>query len=473
MTRIMLLALLLTGCTPKQVSPPEPAVSTSEVPVPGPPKAFTPAAPVQGELSNGIPVYVVEQPSLPLVSVRLLLPTGTSNDPVDKAGRTTLGTSMLDEAAGPRTSLEQAAALDAIATSVGIGSGRESTTLYIDTHRDTLAEALPLAADALLRPAFLADDFERVHQQHISGLRSALDNNSVVAGLVGSAQWWGAEHPYGIPSRGSLTTAGGLTLQDLREWHSQEIHAGGAAIVVVGDVAAADVTALLDRHFGSWEARSRAAREFVAPQAASGVVLVDKPGASQTVISIILPGQGVADPQRAELDAVRTILGGSFTSRLNRRLREELGYTYGARMSVTRFLHGGTMGAGASVRTDATADALSEFMQLLRAARDRGVSAQEAHRGRAQMITSAVDGAETRSGLAAVLGSEIIDGRSPDQIAAYLARVDALDADAISAAARAIDPDKALVILVGDRAEIEPSLIEKGFEPRLVELPEE
>ncbi|TVQ88806.1 MAG: insulinase family protein [Deltaproteobacteria bacterium] len=471
MTRLVFLALFAIACAPKQA--PAPPSTDQVVPVPGPPKAFTPAPPVQRALGNGIPVFVVEQPSLPLVSVRLLLPTGTSNDPVDQAGRASLGTAMLDEAAGPRSALEQAAALDAIATSVGISAGRESTTLYLDTHRDTLAEALPLAADALLRPGFLEADFARVHQQQLSGLRSALDNNTVVAGLVGASQWWGQEHPYGLPTQGSLATVQPLTLEDLRAWHAQEIHAGGAAIVVVGDVRADEVTGLLDEHFGSWVSQPRAAKELPAPSAPTGVVLVDRPGSSQTVISILMPGRGVDDPQRAEIDAVRTILGGSFTSRLNRRLREELGYTYGARMSVARYHQGGTLGAGASVRTDATADALVEFMKLLRAAQRDGVTGQDAHRGRALMITSAVDQAETRSGLAAAYGSEILQGRSPADLATYLAQVDALDQQAITQAAVSIAPEQALVVLVGDRAQIEAPLRELGFEDlRIVVYPQ-
>lgn len=461
--RLILLAVVLGACA--KSAPVESTVSADQVavPVPGPPAVAPAPDPVRTELTNGVPVYTVAAPSLPLVSVRLMLPTGSIDDPADRQGLAALTTRMLSESAGSRSAIEQAAALDALAADLDFSVGRESLILQLDVHRDALADALPLAADALLRPAWSPDDFARVESQHISSVQAALDNNSVVAGRVADAQWWGPEHPYGRPHDGTVASASDTLITHLKAWHTEHIHAGGAAFVVVGAVEPDQATELLDAHFGSMPATARSKRELAAPVATEGVAIVDRPGSSQTVISVVLPGEGANDPQRAPIDAVQTILGGSFTSRLNRRLREELGYTYGARMSVTRYRHGGVISVRVSVRADATADALVELLALLRAAQTDGVTAAEAARGRAQLITSAVDSSETRAGLAEVLVAELASGHTPDALGAYLQQVDALEAKSVSRAASTVRTGAASIVLVGDRAEIEGELVGRGF----------
>jgi zinc protease len=461
-----LLLLAFVACGPRK------APVAVGAPVAGAPVVAKAPEVVRTALSNGVPVYTVADPSLPLVSVRLTIPVGSVHDPDGLEGTAELVGRMLGESAGGRSSIEQAAALDALAAELGFGIGRESMSMRLDVHADALADALPLAADALLRPAMLTDDFDRVKAQHLAGLASSFDNNATVASLVGARAWWGEAHPYGRPHDGTPVSVRAIQLDRVRAWHAEHAHFGGAAFVVVGATTPQAITAALDLRFGEVEARARAAVAAPPPQGAPGIVLVDRPGASQTVVSVLMPGRGADDALRAEVDAVRTILGGSFTSRLNRRLREELGYTYGARMSVTRYLGGGMIGAGASVRADATGDALVELIGMLRAARKKGVTADEADRGRAQLITGAVDAAETRAGLAGLLMRELADGRDPAALGGWLTAVDALDARRIAPAAATIDPDRAVIVLVGDGATVRAQLAERKLgPPREVEAP--
>lgn len=465
-----LFGLALVACPPAPAPAddlaPSPPVETGfpERPTPGAPAVFTPPTPTSAQLPNGIAVHVVSDDSLPLLSVRLVLPTGAVDDPAGKYGLGALGASMLSEGAGERTALEQAAALDGLASKLSFQSGRETLTMALDTHRDRLAEALPLAADALLRPRFDDDDWSRVHDQHLNGLLSAQDNPVRVAGLVSARQFFGADHPYGTPADGTVESAKAVSLADARSWHADNVHAGGAAFVVVGDVKAAEVTALLEQHFGAWEARERPAREFPAAAAGARKIIVDKPGSSQTVVSVLATAPPSTAPGRAALDVGRTIMGGSFTSRMNRRLREELGYTYGARMSVRRMRHGGYISSGASVRGDATADSVAELTALLGAAASEGFTEAEIGRGRAQNLTDIVDSAETRSGLASLYASEIAGGRTPADVASWLKELDSIDAATAKAAASAFDPASSMIVLVGDWSVIEAPLAEKGFE---------
>jgi len=460
--------LALVGCKKTETEAPADtptAAAFPDRPEPGPPQAYTPPAPIVTELSNGVPVYTVHDPSLPLVSVQLTVPTGAAMDPDGKAGRAALGASMLGEGAGGRTALEQASALESLAASLRFGLRREATTLSLDVHRDRLAEALPLAADALLRPNLAEDDWNRVHKQHLTLLEASLDDNRQVAANVGRLRWWGADHPYGSPSDGTPASAESVSLDDVKTWHTSELHAGGAAFVVVGAVDSEQATSLLEEQFGTWEAQERPAIEIDGPERPTGILLVDRPGSTQTVFNVVMLGQtsDVSD-ERAPLDVASVIMGGSFTSRLNRRLREELGYTYGARMGLGRMQGGGVIRIGTSIRGDATADALKELVSLLESARDDGFSPAEVARGRAQVISNVVDSVETRSGLAGTLLDELIAGRSVTDLGDWIASVDTVEQEAVNVAGNALDPVGALIVLVGDRSAIEGPLKELGFE---------
>lgn len=460
------LVLALAGCPKKNVVDVDPGAVVPEFPdkpEPGAPAVFTPATPTRTELANGIPVYTVSDDSLPLVSVRLVLPTGANRDPSGKYGRATLGSSMLGEGAGERTALEQAAALDVLAANLSIGAGRESTHLSLDVHADRLADALPLAADALLRPRFDKGDWERVKDQHINGLQARLDDNGTVSRVVANRQWWGQEHPYGTPALGTVETATSLTLADVKAWHGSELHAGGASFVVVGAVSSEQATTLLDTHFGAWQAKERSAVEQAAPVGGSKRIFVDRPGATQTVVRVVLPTDGAAAESRAPLDVVSTVMGGSFTSRLNRRLREELGYTYGARMRVDRMRDGGTISSYANIRGDATAHAVTEFVRLLDQGATEGFTADEVARGRAQILTDVVDNAETRAGLASAYADELEVGRAPADIASWLSSLDTVSEAQVDAAGKALATEGAMIVLVGDKDKVGPALAEAGF----------
>ncbi|MFK7928434.1 MAG: M16 family metallopeptidase [Myxococcota bacterium] len=455
-------AVVLTGCA-KKVDLPAAAAAFPALPVPGAPALFQPPTPVKTALANGVPVYTVSDPSLPLVSVRLVLPTGSVDDPGELYGLASLGGSMLGESSGERSALEQAAAVEAQAASVSFAVGRETLQMSVFSHSDRIEKVLPLAADALLRPAMAEDDWTRVHQQHVTGVKAALDSNGVVGGLVADRLWWGAEHPYGAPSDGTVATAEAVSLKRVKEWHTTHVHAAKAAFVVVGDVTPERATKMLDEHFGSWKAAKRPARSVGAAAATTGMVIVDRPGSTQTVVSVVLAGQDDAATARAPLDVVQTVMGGSFTSRLNRRLREELGYTYGARMRVVRRAAGGTIQASSAVRGDATADALKELLGMLTAASSEGITTEEVARGRAQVITRTVDRVETRGGLASTLAGEIASGRQPSDLASWVQSLDSLEPGVIGSASAMLDPKDSLIVLVGDLKAIEADLKAAGF----------
>lgn len=462
----VLMLMLLAGCatTSTPVANPEPTPSL-ERPIPGEPPVFTPAVPEVGSLPNGTPVHVLADPTLPLVSLRLTIPTGSAFDPPGQYGMAAMSAAMLGESAGDRTSLEQAAALSGLAADLNFRMGRDTFWMSLDCHRDRFAEALKLAADALLRPALAEADWNRVREQHLNGVKAAMDDNRSVAGVVAARQFWGAAHPYGTPHDGTVETAEVVALQQVADWLDAQVHAGGATWVVVGDVDVVGVTKQLEAAFGAWEAKPRAAREFPAAAGEAGLVIVDRPGSTQTVFDLVHAGQVASEPNRGPLDVARVIMGGSFTSRLNNRLREQLGFTYGARMYVNRRTHGGTVSSGASIRADATADALVEFRSLWGAAAETGFTEAEVSKGRSQLLSGMAGRAETRASLANLYAGEVSLGRDPAGIGAYLKTLPGVDKAAADAVAKEyLVADDAVIVLVGDLAAIEGPLREKGVD---------
>ncbi|MFT7518458.1 MAG: zinc protease [Kiritimatiellia bacterium] len=460
----LMCAVALTACAGPSVAPGlVVAAEFPDRPTPGEPAAFTPVAPQELQLSSGMKVFVLADDSLPLVSLRLMVPTGSANDPSDKPGLGSLGAAMMSEAAGERTSLEQAAALNALAASAGASLGRERLILSLDCHADEFDDVLPLVADAWLRPAMSKDDWSRVHDQHINGLKASLDNNGVVARRVAFSTWFGGEHPYGTPSSGTVSSLQSISLADVQAWHGAQVHAGGASIVIAGNVDKDTIVETLNAHFGQWDVSERAVVEVQKASAPTGLFIVDRPGSAQTSIQVLANGPTASQGDRVPLDAVRVIMGGSFTSRLNRRLREELGYTYGARMSVHRHLHAGVVQSAALVRTDATAHSLQEFTRLWQEAHDTGFSGEELAKARGQMVTGAVDAAETRAGLAQLYADELAAGRSPSAVTEYVASMAKVDKDVISASSTTwLDPKTAMVVMVGDLKVIGPELTKSG-----------
>jgi zinc protease len=437
-------------------------VALPPVPTIGAPPAWSPPAPELLTSAGGWPIYVRRDPTLPLVSLRIQVAIGAADDPIDRWGLASLAAGMLGESAGDLDALERAAALDRLAAKHAVVAGRDWTTVALEVHRDRFAAALPHVADTLLRPRLDEDDWDRVQRRHVTSVRQALDDNNLVAAGVTARLILGEAHPYGHNTQGTVATTTAATLDDVRRY-LDGFHSGDAAIVVVGAVDDAALAALDDALKG-WTGLPRPDRDWPELRARPGRWFVDSPGSAQTVIRACGPGPAGPDPTLAAAELARIVLGGSFTSRLNRRLREEKGYTYGARVSLQQFAHAGIALASASVQADATADATVDLLAVLALARDKGFEDVEVERAKAQALTDLVETAESRAALAGTYMQEIEAGRDPLGVADGARQLLATTSEQMHAAARQwLDPDRMGLILVGDAASAIPALEARGL----------
>ena len=413
-------------------------------------------------LSNGVPVWLVEAHEVPLVQVTLLLKSGSSDDPAGKYGLASLTAAMLDEGAGSRSALEIADEIDFLAADLATNSSFDASTVRLGVPVARLSQALSVMADVTLRPTFPDAELERVRQERLTDLLQARDDAATVAPMAFARQLFGPSHRYGTGAVGTATTIKDFTTSDLKSFHAAAYQAANATLIVVGDLTADSVMPQLETQFGSWRAGSTAPGRTTVPMAPQPaqrqIVLVDMPGAEQSQVRIGWVGVPRSAPDYFPLQVLNTILGGSFTSRLNQNLREAHGYSYGASSRFDMRLSAGPFFAGAGVQTDKTAEALREFFNELTAI-GKPIPADELAKAKNYVAFGFPSNFETIGDFSAQIEQQVVYGLPDSYYADYVKNIQAVTAEAVAkAAATYIQPQRFLVVVVGDRKAIEPGI---------------
>jgi predicted Zn-dependent peptidase len=437
------------------------AQDRSKPPELGPPPQLDLPAIQKRALSNGLPVWVVETHEVPVVQVNLVTLAGSGDDPPQNYGLASLTAAMLDEGAGARSALEIADAIEFLGASLSTTSSFDASAVRLHVPVDKLAEALPVMADVALRPSFPEAELNRLRQERITALIQARDEPESIAPMAFARLLYGPTHRYGTGAAGTRATLEAMTVADLKGFHAAYYQPSNATLVVVGDITAEEAVAQLEKQFGGWKngAPVRRAAVAAAPQRPAGeIVIVDKPGAEQSQIRLGWIGVARDTPDYFALQVLNTILGGSFTSRLNQNLREKNGYAYGAGSRFDMRLAAGPFFAAAGVQTDKTAEALREFFNELSGI-TRPVPDDELAKAKNYIVLGFPSEFESTGDLSARL-EELIVYKLPDSyFEQYVPRIRAVTADDVQkAAARYVQPSRFTVMVVGDRKTIEPGV---------------
>jgi predicted Zn-dependent peptidase len=411
-------------------------------------------------LSNGLPVWLVESHEVPLVQINLVLEAGAGDDPAGKFGLASLTAAMLDEGAGSRSALELADAVESLGASLTTTSSFDASAVRLNVPVSRLKAALPLMADVVLRPTFPDAELNRLRQERLTALLQAKDDPASVAPMAFARTVFGAIHRYGTGITGTEATLNGFTVQDLKSFHASTYQPGNATLLVVGDVTADAIVPLLEMQYGSWKG-TKAPRRPVpqATQLTQGqVIIVDMPGAEQSQIRIGWVGVPRSTPDYFTIEVLNTILGGSFTSRLNQNLREKNQYSYGASSRFDMRLSAGAFQAGAGVQTDKTAEALREFFNELNGIL-KPVGAEELSKARNYVTLSFPSEFETSGDLSSKMEEMVVYGLPDRYFGQYTDNIRVVTAAAVqNAAVTYIQPGRFAVVVVGDRRVIEPGI---------------
>ena len=434
----------------------------SKPPALGPAPALNPPQLQKRQLANGLPVWIVEMHEVPVVQVNLIVLSGTADDPAGKYGIASLTTAMLTEGAGSRTSLEIADAIDFLGADLSASSAIDSSAIRLHVPVARLADALPIMADVALRPTFPKDELERLRQQRLTSLIQSRDDAATIAALAFSRVVYGPAHRFGTAALGTGETIKGFTVDDLRAFYAATFRPDNATMLIVGDVTPDKVLPLAESTFGGWKASGPKPAHPPLPAAPvrtrREIYLVDKPNAPQSQIRIGSIGVPRSTPDYFPIQVANTILGGSFSSRLNMNLRETHGYTYGASSVFDMRIQPGPFFAAAGVQTDKTSEALTEFFKELNGIL-QPVPADELSRARNYVALRFPGSFETTGDISRRL-EEAVTYRLPDNyFSRYIAGISAVTSSDVQRVARTyIQPDKLAVIIVGDRKVIEPGI---------------
>ena len=427
----------------------------AERPQPGAPRSYEFPSVRGDRLANGLSVLVVDLPGRPLVSASLTLTGGVSEEPADKAGATVLAARALTEGTEAHDAIALVEATERLGASVHADAGWDALSVSVDVPADRLAPALELAAEVLLRPTFPEHEVDRLRDERLNDLLQAKADPRRRAEEAFIGTIYAPASPYHRPSGGTRETVEGLTATDLRRTYMGLLDPARATLVVGGDLGDQDVFELAERLFGGWTgpAGPTAAAPIVDTATPRGriVRVVHRPGSVQTEIRIGHRGL----PRRIDdfhaVSVMSAILGGLFNSRLNMKLREEKGYTYGAGAGFDMRRGAGPFSARAAVNTDVTVPAIVDTLAELERMRDTDVADAELAAARDFLIGVFPLRFETAGAVVGSIASLAVHGLGVEELIDYRARIEAVDTAAIAAAARAhLHVDDAAIVLVGD-----------------------
>jgi len=446
-------------------------VDRSRLPSPAPEAVFAFPFATKRQLDNGLGLWTVERRGLPVASVVLVLPVGAALDPDDKPGLAAMTADMLDEGSGDRSAIEMQESLGRIGTALDTEVGPDAVILSLTILERFVPEGLRLLADITVRPRLDEADFDRVRTLRMNRLRQLRDVPGVNAELVFLRSLYGT-HAYGHLPIGSSSSLARLQASDVVEFHQSAYHPARATLIGVGAIAPDAFARDVDRAFGSWRGpvgpapRGPAAQDtafrdaVVGPGAAARLQIVDRPGAAQTELRI---GHVAVARKTAAFHALvllNAVLGGHFMSRINLRLRQDKGYTYGARSAFDFRRLAGPFCVQTSVQTSATGDAVRQVLSELAAIRGARPAGEDELRLSMSTLTKGYPrNFETTGQVARGLAQLALHDLPDDTFAEFCPRVRRLNAGEVTGAALAhIRPDAAVVVAVGDRDRIQGDL---------------
>ena len=333
----------------------------------------------RSELENGIGILGAVNNETPTTAIRIQFEAGQRMESLDKLGLASLTARMLNEATEASTNEELSNRLQKLGSSVNVGAGGRFTTVTVRSLSENLAETMDIAAERLFTPAFAEEDFARLKDQTLQSIEQSKTQAATVAGNAFDLLLWGRDNSTAYPGIGLADTVSNITLDDVRTFYEDTYSPATASIVAVSNIPEADLVDMLSV-LEEWSGEAPPAVELAEiPELESGTLyLIDKPNAAQSEIRIgrhALPYDATGEYYRAGL--MNYALGGAFNSRINLNLREDKGYTYGARSGFAGNDLYGMFSASAGVRTDATAASVVEFINEIDAYAADGITAEE------------------------------------------------------------------------------------------------
>lgn len=438
---------------------PSAAVPADYPPLPaaGPPKPFTVPATATYRLPNGMDVTLVRFGQVPKAVVFLTIDAGSVEDG-NSTGLASLTGQMLREGAGGKNGNQLAEAAASMGGSLSIGAGLQQTNAGIGVLSEHAPDAVRLIGDIARHPDFPASEFDRVRQNYLRSIAVAKSQAQTAADAALAAAYYGANSPYGrlFPTDDQ---AKAFTLADVQRFFRENFGARRARLYIAGQFDEAKVKAAIDLTFGDWAPGPERVKLPPQPKVGPQVILVDRPGAPQSTVRLAFPAPVTGSASDIPFQVTDALLGGSFTSRITRNIREVKGYTYSPFSFINNNPGEGRWQFDADITTDVTGPALKEVFGEIRRLQTEPVPDAEAKGIRTWLSGTFVLQNASYGGLIGSLSERDFYGLPADWLSNYVPRVLAVpDNDIMSLARQYLPLDRMTLVVVGDLARVEPQL---------------
>lgn len=426
-------------------------------------------------LSNGLNVMLAQRNTVPVVELELLFNAGYAADSPEKAGLASLVSNMLDEGTKTRSSLEISEESQSLGAQIGSYSAMDYSAFSLNSLKQNLDKSLALYADVLLNPSFPQKELDRLKQERLAGIKREKSNPNAAASRVLPMAVFGKGHAYGNPMSGSgfEQTVSSITRDDIVDFHSKWFRPNNATLVIVGDISAEEIKPRLEKLFGTWKQAAVPSKNVasVAQKAKPVIYLIDRPAAEQSVIYAGHIMDAVSANDEVAIEGMNTVLGGSFTSRINMNLRENKHWSYGSRSFVMNTRGQRLFGVSTSVQSDKTKESVQEiYKELSGILKDNKVTDEELNKVRLGASLELPGLWETNGAIMNSVSSIVLYGYPENYYQTYAAKVNELNKEKLqSAADKVLRPENVVWVIVGDRAKVEPGLKELGYEINIVD----
>ncbi len=453
-------------------------IVVAERPGPASPRAYEFPPFRRHRLSNGLSLIAADLPGRPLVSASLVYRIGAADEPAGLAGATVLAARALTEGTERYAAVELTEAAERLGASLHVEAGWDALQASVDVPASRLGQALELLAEVVEHPTFPDSEIERLRDERLNDILQARADPRRRAEEGYVAAIYAAESPYHRPLAGTTETVGRLTRDAVRNVYRRGLDPASLTLIVAGDLGGLDLVTIAEGLLGGWSQAPEAGpvSRPVDSAATTGrhVRVIHRPGSVQSELRV----GHVGVPRRIEdfhaVSVLSAILGGLFNSRLNRKLREEKGYTYGASAGFDLRRASGPFTARAAVATAVTAAAVTDMLDQLELIREAPVEPSELAAARDFLVGVFPLRFETPGPVAGALSGVVIHGLPDDELARYRPAIEGVTIDAVLDAARKrIRPDRFAIVMVADADQVGPDLEAAGLTPLVIERDED
>lgn len=428
-------------------------------PAPAAPRTLTLPRFERHTLDNGLRVEYAERRGLPEVSLHLVLECGAGAEPPHLGGLSELTARLLTAGTPGRDAIEMARWLDRLGVGYRATAGYAVGAVSMHFLSEVFEEALDFLAATILDSEFPEHEVERIRGERIDEIERQADDPATVAGLATIAELYG-DGLYGRPVAGTAATVSEIGSEVVREFHDARCRPGGALLIACGDLDRERLISAAEARFGAWSGRVAPVPPPETPQPRTGdLILIDRPGSAQSEIRVATVGVPYNTEDHHAIIVANAILGGLFNSRINLNLREEKGWTYGARSSF-RFRRGaGPFVARTAVETARTGPAFEEILREIETMRTAPVTDDEMKLARNALTLSLPLQFETAVQVCGKVSRQRVFGLPDDYWETYRSRIEAVTPDEVREVCRMyLDPDRLTLLAVGDAATAAPTL---------------